>query len=141
MQQQINSALTVTSVPGMVQMVEKINQWSKTKPIYWSFLKAADRDMESGNGYLYPGIFGDKINALGLTKAIDTFDTNTDGFPDSVKIAQKKYMEGHVKEFADAKPDLRKQKQLKTYLTLLDRRRGTDYTKVFPEISDWLKNL
>lgn len=140
-QQQINSALTITSVPGMVQMVEKINDWNKVKPVYWSFLKAADKDSIGGTGYLYPGIFGKKINSLGLEEAIEKFDTNTAGYPDSVKIAQKKYMQGHVTEFANATPDLHRQKQLKTYLSLLDRRRGTDYTKVFPEISAWLKDL
>jgi organic radical activating enzyme len=138
-QQQINSALTVTSVPGMVEMVEKINQWSKIKPVYWSFLKAADRN--TNTGYLYPGIFGNKINSLGLTEVVEKFDTHTNGYPDSVKVAHKKYMQGHIIEFENAEPDLYRQKQLKTYLNLLDKRRGTDYKKVFPEISGWLEDL
>ena len=29
----------------------------------------------------------------------------------------------------------------KIYLKELDRRRGTDYTKVYPQIAEWLKEL
>ena len=138
--QGINSALTVTAVPGMPAMVKYINQCSNIKPIYWSMTKAANRD-DKNNPYLYPGIFGSKINDWGLVEAIDLFDVNTNGYPDTVKVNHKKFMQGNTIEFNSLLPDLVRMKQLKIYLKELDRRRNTDYTKIFPQIHSELKNL
>ena len=139
--QAINSALTVTAVPGMPEMVRHINKWSKeVKPIYWSMTKAANRDTSLQN-YLYPGIFGSKINDWGLREAIDLFDVKTNGFPDSVKVNHKKFMEGNMIEFADQKLDLKRLKQFKIYLNELDRRRNTDWTKIYPQMWDIVKDL
>jgi organic radical activating enzyme len=138
--QNINSALTVTAVPGMPEMVKKINEWSKIRPVYWSMMKAGLH--ESGlKPYLYPGIFGRKINDIGLKEAVDLFDTNTNGLPDSVKVSHKKFMEGNITEFENREPNPLRQRQFKIYLKELDRRRGTDYTKVFPQIAEWLENV
>ena len=60
-EQGINSALTVTAVPGMPALAKYINDCSKIKPIYWSMTKAANRG-DTTSPYLYPGIFGSKIN-------------------------------------------------------------------------------
>ena len=91
--------------------------------------------------YLYPGIFGRKINDIGLKEAVDMFETRTFGDPDSVKVNHKIYMRGIMKEFEKREPNPLRQKQLKIYLTELDRRRGTDYKKVFPQIAEWLENV
>ena len=69
------------------------------------------------------------------------FNTNSNGHPDSVKVNHKKFMEGNMAEFETREPNLIRQKQLKIYLTELDRRRGTDYKKVFPQIAEWLENV
>ena len=139
--QAINSALTVTAVPGMPEMVRHINKWSKeVKPIYWSMTKAANRDASVQN-YLYPGIFGSRINDWGLREAIDLFDTNTNGFPDSVKVNHKKFMQGNMVEFAEQRLDLKRLKQFKIYLNELDRRRNTDWTKIYPQMWDLVKDL
>ena len=51
-------------------------------------------------------------------------------------------MLGNMKEFESKEPDLKRQKQFKIYLTELDRRRGTDYTKVFANnIAECLKKV
>jgi hypothetical protein len=124
----------------MPEMVKKINEWSKIRPVYWSMMKA--NQYESGvKPYLYPGIFGRKINDIGLREAIDLFDTNTKGSPDSVKVKHKKFMEGNMTEFETREPNPIRQKQLKIYLKELDRRRGTDYTKAIPQIAEWLENV
>ena len=139
-EQGINSALTVTAVPGMPAMVKYINECSKIKPIYWSMMKANQHDMDP-RPYMYPGIFGKKINEWGLREAIESFDTNSHGFPDSVKVNHKEYMNGIMKEFDSREPSLVRQKQLKTYLTELDRRRGTDWTKIYPQMYNEMKDL
>ena len=139
-EQGINSALTVTAVPGMPALVEYINQCSKTKPIYWSMMKANQHNL-GPKPYLYPGIFGRKINDIGLREAVDLFDIKSHGHPDSVKTNHKIYMRGIMNEFENREPSLIRQKQFKIYLKELDRRRGTDYIKVYPQIAEWLKEV
>ena len=140
-EQGINSALTVTAVPGMPAMVKYINECSKVKPIYWSMMKANQHEI-GPREYMYPGIFGSKINDIGLKVAVELFDTNSYGYPDSVKVAHKEYMQGIIKEFDNREPNVLRQKQLKIYLKELDRRRGTDFTKVYADnIASWVKDL
>jgi hypothetical protein len=140
-EQGINSALTVMAVPGMPEMVRNINKWSmEVKPIYWSMMKANQYETPA-MPYLYPGIFGKKINDWGLREAVETFDTKTQGYDDSVKLNHKDYMQGIMKEFESREPNQLRQRQLKIYLDELDRRRNTDYTKIFPQIHDILKKL
>jgi len=139
-EQGINSALTVTAVPGMPALAKYINECSKIKPIYWSMTKAANKDVDH-RPYLYPGIFGSKINDWGLGEAIELFDVNTDGHPDSVKVNHKKFMQGNMKEFSEEEPSLLRMKQFKVYLNELDRRRGTDWTKIYPQMWELVKDL
>ena len=138
--QNINSALTVTAVPGMPILVDKINEWSKIRPVYWSMMKASTYNY-GPRPYLYPGIFGRKVNDIGLKEAIEKFDVNSYGHIDSVKENYKNYMNGIINEFENREPDPFRQKQFKIYLTELDRRRGTDYKKTFPTIAEWLDKV
>jgi organic radical activating enzyme len=138
--QNINSALTVTAVPGMPTLVDKINEWSKIRPVYWSMMKASTHNY-GPRPYLYPGIFGRKVNDIGLKEAIEKFDINSYGHIDSVKANYKDYMNGIINEFENREPDPFRQKQFKIYLTELDRRRGTDYKKTFPTIAEWLDKV
>jgi organic radical activating enzyme len=140
-EQSINSALTVMAVPGMPEMVRHINKWSnEIKPIYWSMMKANQYEGDP-MPYLYPGIFGKKINSWGLQEAVDLFDVNTNGYPDSVKINYKTYMNGIITEFDKREPMPERQKQLKIYLSELDRRRGTNFRKIYPQISKALGDI
>ena len=139
-EQGINSALTVGAVPGMPAMVRYINKCSKIKPIYWSMMKAAQYNLGE-KAFLYPGIFGKIVNEWGLREAVELFDTNSYGHPDSVKVSHKTYMQGIMEEFNKRPPNLFRQKQLKIYLNELDRRRNTDWTKVYPQIYQSLKDL
>ena len=139
-EQGINSALTVTAVPGMPALAKYINECSKIKSIYWSMTKAANHNDEH-SPYLYPGIFGSKINDWGLREAIDLFDVNTNGSSDSVKVNHKKFMQGNMTEFSGQASDVVRLKQFKIYLDELDRRRGTDWTKVYPQMFEIVKDL
>jgi hypothetical protein len=102
----------------------------------------AATDTDGHRAYLYPGIFGKKINEWGLREAIEIFDTTSHGYPDSVKVNHKKFMQGNMIEFENKEPSVIRQKQFKIYLTELDRRRNTDYTKVYKNnIASWLKDI
>ena len=140
-EQGINSALTVTAVPGMPAMVKYINECSKIKPIYWSMMKASSCETVSTQAHMYPGIFGAKINDWGLREAVEMFDTNSHGYPDSVKVNHKTYMQGMIQEFEGRDPSPIRMKQFNTYLTELDRRRGTDWTKIYPQMYKEIKDL
>lgn len=139
-EQGINSALTVTAVPGMPRLVKYINECNKIKTIYWSMMKANQHEI-GPREYLYPGIFGKKINQWGLREAVEMFDTTSQGYPDSVKQNYKTYMMGIMKEFEHREPSALRQKQFNIYLKELDRRRGTDWTKVYPQIYEEVKKI
>jgi hypothetical protein len=124
----------------MPAMVKYINECNKIKPVYWSMMKANNH--ETGpREYMYPGIFGKKINDWGLRQAIELFDTTSHGHPDSVKINYKEYMQGIMQEFDKREPSKLRQKQLKIYLNELDRRRGTDWKKIYPQMWELVKDL
>lgn len=139
-EQAINSALTVPAVPGMPEMVRYINECSKIKPIYWSMMKANSHEI-GPREYMYPGIFGNKVNEWGFKEAVETFDTTSNGHLDSVKSSQKQFMLGNIKEFENREPNLIRQKQFKIYLNELDRRRKTDWKKIYPQIWELVKDL
>lgn len=127
----INSALGPLSIPTMSELVQQINHWSKTRTVYWSLMKTGGKD------YLHPTIFGDQLLNMGFQQAIDEF--NDFGDPD--KANYKDYFKGIAMEISQSKPNIDHQISLKTYLTELDRRRGTDYTKTFPTIAELLKDI
>jgi organic radical activating enzyme len=139
-EQAINSALTVTAVPGMPAMVKYINECNRIKPIYWSMMKANQHDMDP-RPYLYPGIFGSKINGWGLQEAVEMFDVKSHGYDDSVKVNHKTYMKGIISEFDVREPSEKRQRQFITYLDELDRRRGTDWKKIYPQIHEEIKKI
>ena len=139
-EQGINSALTVTAVPGMPALVKYLNDCNKIKSVYWSMMKANQYEI-GPREYMYPGIFGNKINEWGLREAIEMFDTKSMGSTDSVKENYKTYMQGTMKEFEKREPMPMRQKQFKIYLNELDRRRDTNWPKIYPQIFDIVKDL
>tara|TARA_B100001094_G_scaffold306915_1_gene338116 strand:- start:343 stop:1056 length:714 start_codon:yes stop_codon:yes gene_type:complete len=139
-EQGINSALTVTAVPGMPALVKYLNDCNKIKSVYWSMMKANQYEI-GPREYMYPGIFGNKINEWGLREAIEMFETKSMGNIDSVKENYKTYMHGIMKEFEEREPMLLRQKQFKIYLNELDRRRNTNWSKIYPQIFDIVKDL
>jgi organic radical activating enzyme len=129
----INSTLTPLTIPTMIDLVNKINEWSQVRTVYWSLMKVGGRHIT----YLHPTIFGSKLLNMGYQQAIDQFND----YGDVDKAKYKEYFEGIAMEIADSKPNLELQRQLKTYLVELDRRRGTDYVAVFPAIAELLKDI
>ena len=116
------------TIPTLPDLIERVNTWSKTREVYWSGMKAGDEHRL----FLHPTIFGDKIIPLGLQKAIDLFETNGD----KIKTLQLENLKGITTECRNTEPDKMQQKLLRVYLKELDRRRGTDYTKLFPQFEE-----
>ena len=126
----INSAMTALTIPTLPDLIEKVNVWSQTREVYWSGMKAGDEHRL----FLHPTIFGPDIVPFGLQRALDIFETNGD----KIKVLQKENLKGITTECLNTKPDLKQQELLKVYLTELDRRRNTDYRKLFPQIEGLL---
>ena len=129
--QSINSALMALTIPTLSDLIERINNWSKIREVYWSGMKAGDHMRP----FLNPTIFGKDIVPLGMSKAIDVFETNGD----SIKEAQLNNLIGIKTECENTEPNGWDQKMLKAYLKELDRRRGLDYKILFPEIAKLLE--
>ena len=131
----INSALMPLTIPSLPELIKKINNWSGRnikRQIYWSGMKAGD----AMRPYFNPTIFGDKIVPLGMDQAIEVFET----FGDPIKEAQLNNLKGIKQECESTEPDLLQQKLLKVYLREMDRRRNTDYKKLFPTIDNLLQS-
>ena len=122
----INSALMALTIPTLPDLIKQMNTWSKIREVYWSGMKAGD----AGRPYLNPTIFGKAILPLGMNEAISIYETNGD----SIKEAQLNHLKGIRTECEKTEPDHLQQKLLRVYVKELDRRRGTDYTILFPTI-------
>ena len=127
----INSALMALTIPTLPDLIVQLNKWSKIREVYWSGMKAGDHMRP----YLNPTIFGKAIVPLGMSKAIDIFETNGD----PIKEAQLNNLIGIKTECENTEPNTWDQKMLKGYIEELDRRRGLDYKKLFPEIATLLE--
>jgi organic radical activating enzyme len=127
----INSTLGPLTIPTLPDLVDKINTWSQVRTVYWSLMKTG------GYNFFHPTIFGARLLELGYQQAISQFND----YGDVDKAKYKEYFEGIAMEIADSKPDIEAQRQLKTYLVELDRRRNTNYVSVFPTIAELLKDI
>jgi hypothetical protein len=127
----INSALMALTIPTLPDLIVRLNKWSRIREVYWSGMKAGDHMRP----YLNPTIFGKAIIGLGMSKAIDIFETNGD----PIKEAQLNNLIGIKTECEKTEPNTWDQKMLKGYIEELDRRRGLDYKKLFPEIATLLE--
>ena len=125
----INSVITPLTIKTMPALVKKINEWSKNRTVYWSFMKES-----SPQKYQHPTIFGKDMLQLGLQQSYDVFET----FNDPEKINSKNYLAGIMLEMEKTAPDTEAQKQLLTYLNELDRRRNTNFRVLFPELAELL---
>lgn len=124
----INSAVTTLTIPTLPDLIDKINTWSKNhRQVYWSGMKAGDGRRQ----FLNPTIFGKEILPLGLTQARRIFQTNGD----KIKESQLKNLEGIEQECLNSNPEPLQQRLLEVYIKELDRRRGTDFTTLFPEVA------
>jgi len=123
----INSAVTTLTIPTLPDLIDRINTWSANhRQVYWSGMKAGDGRRQ----YLNPTIFGKEILPLGLTQARRIFQTNGD----KIKESQLKNLAGIEQECQNSKPEPLMQRLLEVYIKELDRRRGTDFATLFPDV-------
>ena len=121
----VNSAITPLTIKGLPSLILRIKEWQQQRPenleIFHSFMSVTHPV------YLMPEIFGagvfdtDFDRILEVMPLTNTFDINS-----------KEHMAGIFKQISATPRDLIRINQLKTYLTELDRRRGTSWPEMFP---------
>jgi hypothetical protein len=125
----VNAAITGLTIKTLPDLIERINQWESQRPdqgIYFSFMSAT-------NPYeLVPDIFGAGVFESDFERILSVMPTHTDRHRHS-----REHMQGIMQQIVSTPRDNTRIADLKTYLTELDRRRGTDWHTLFP----WLDQL
>ena len=123
----INSAITSLTIKTMPELLEKISAWNNLRPvnnkIFFSFMAATNPHE------LVPDIFGPGVFT-------EDFKRIMNAMPD-YDIGSQQHMEGIIKQIENSPRNGQRIADLKTYLTELDRRRGTSWPTLFP----WLVEL
>ena len=122
----INHALSGLTIKTLPDLLDHMNEWSKVRPIFSSFMTVQDP------AFMNPSIFGPNVFT-------DDFAIINSKMPDYSEHHKKfkEHMFGIGKEIEAAKPNIPLILDLKAYLETLDARRNTDYKLLFP----WLKDI
>ena len=117
----INSTLSPLTLKSFIHLIKKIKEWKKNRTL--------NHHMQTvfAPHYHNPDIFGGKFWENDLQNCVNAMPVDN-----WQEHTQKNYLIGIAKQImsVEAKPSLIK--QLHTHLDELDRRRGTDWKKIFP---------
>ena len=122
----IGSTITPLTVKTLPNLIEKINEWNKVRPVYHYF------NSVNGPSYMMIDILGD-VFTEDFNRALDLMP---DGNADQLQI--KDYMRGIAQQSAyGGKNDVECIKLL-TFLDEIDRRRNANWRTLFPWLADML---
>jgi len=121
----VGSTLTPLTIKTLPDLISRINDWRKVRDIS-HYMNSAESPL-----YMHVDILGDAL--------IDDFQRAIDLMPedDAEQVNIKKYLQGIAKESASKGIDVAEVKKLQAFLDELDRRRGTDWHRIFP----WLEPI
>jgi len=126
----VNSAMSVLTIKTAPELVEKINAWNDRRnpwnPISYSFMSVMTPPE------LVPDIFGSGVFEQDFERLLDAMRERNPS-----EVSAKEHMRGIIKQVLHAPKNQDRINDLKVYLTEIDRRRGTDWTQLFP----WLQEL
>lgn len=130
----INMCWSPISTFTMPDLIEKYKEWNellvnnkKTWGMNISLMQAA------GKKWMHPSIFGPSILDWGYNDAMFKLkNLDVPGLENNTITQTIEYFEGIKRAIENSSPDKKAQQDLHKYLTELDRRRGTDYQKLFP---------
>jgi len=121
-----NSLVTPLTIKTMPKLFQKINEWKKIHKIHQQV------GYIQGPIYWKPEIFGGDFFLKDLKNILDTMSENTEE-----EKNVKKYMEGIVKVIKNGQKNDQHIKNFITFLKEKDRRRNTNYKKIF----SWLEEF
>lgn len=122
------SGLTIKTVPNLLRFVNGIRIKREVGHYFSTTVMTHD--------FLHPGIFGKDFFS-------HDFDAILDEMPDNTWQQQqaRAYMAGIKLQVANCHKDTSKIKQLKTFLDEMDRRRNTNWSQVFPWLTEELEHV
>ena len=118
---QINHAITSLSIKYMPELLSKMQAWNEKKKIYSNFMTV------QAPTYMNPDIFDGSVFDEDFA-VIDGLMLGESDF----NLNVQKYMQGIRRQVAEAPVNVKEIKILKTFLEDIDKRRNSDYTKLFP---------
>lgn len=116
----VSSTVTPLTVKTLPELLERINRWRETREIYHY------QNSVNSPSFMYIDIFG-SIFQEDFNRALALKSENT---PE--QISSKRYLKGIAQQSASREPNIPEIQKLLTFLTEMDRRRSTDWTKTFP---------
>jgi hypothetical protein len=126
----VNSAVSALTIKTAPELVEKINEWNDRRnpwnPISYSFMSVMTPPE------MVPDIFGPGVFEQDFERLLAAMRERNPS-----EVSAKEHMRGIIKQIIAGPQNSDRIADLKVYLTELDRRRGTDWTQLFP----WLINL
>lgn len=126
----VNTAITGLTIKTLPELIERINHWNTQRdpwnPISFSFMSAMTPPE------MVPDIFGPGVFESDFERILEIMPDKTPS-----DVSAREHMTGIMKQITHKPRDSSRIDDLKVYLTEIDRRRGTDWTELFP----WLNNL
>lgn len=116
----ISSTITPLSVKTLPDLLEKIQQWNKIRPVHHY------QNSVNGPSYMFIDIFGDIFSA--------DFDRALALKPNSTpeEIQSKKYLAGIAKQSKSREPNVEQIDKLFNFMNTMDIRRKTKWRDTFP---------
>jgi organic radical activating enzyme len=140
-QQCINLAINPLSIKTMPELLTRINQWQDAIPGVWDeHYKTYNKKTIAisfmtvmAPNWMDPAIFGAGVFDADFDKILKIMRTGTQS-----EQSAHEHMQGIAQQIAAAPRNLALINGLKDYLSEIDRRRGTDWTTLFPWLNqDW----
>jgi organic radical activating enzyme len=116
----VSSTITPLTIKTLPDLLEKIAHWNQQRPVYHY------QNSVNGPSYMFIDIFGDIF--------VDDFNRALDFKPEFTPEQQssKQYLKGIAQQSASQKPNIPEIIKLFDFLNEMDRRRNTNWSRVFP---------
>jgi hypothetical protein len=126
----IHSCINVLSIKTLSDLMAKIVEWNKHRPLNMPIDHSFDFVIGGKNNGLHPTTFGPGVFNNDFKKIIEVMPIDND-----TQQNLKKQMQGLAKYVENTPMDPKQTALLIKYLEELDRRRNTNWRKIFPWIS------
>jgi hypothetical protein len=117
----INQTITSLTMNTMIDLIKVINSYRKIRKINQHV------GLVVGRPWMHPKIYGYKFWSNTITGILSEMPEDSEK-----NIVTKKYLTGIFKSIPDLEPDLKQISTLKFFLDGLDKRRNTNWRKIFP---------
>jgi hypothetical protein len=121
----VGSTITPLTVKTLPDLIAQLNHWRAEREVYHYF------NSVNSPTYLFIDILGDVFQE-DFEKAVDLMPAHTQH-----QQQTREYLKGIALQSANAQPNIGETRKLRTFLDEMDRRRHTDWRKVYP----WLEPI